>query len=288
MNLAEETKFIMKKYNITANKNYGQNFLIDENIVNDIITGAQVNKDDLIIEIGPGLGTLTSLLLEKAGKVICVELDKKMINVLKERFILYNNFELLNNDILKVDLNRLISESKTNLKNVKVVANLPYYITTPIIMKLLEDKLDLTSITVMVQKEVAERLAGINGGKEIGSITYSIIYYTNPEIIINVPRNSFIPAPNVDSAVIKFDILKEPKIKVSNEELFFKVIKFSFLQKRKTLINSLSNSGLVSKESLEKILNDLNIDLKIRAEQLTLEQFGKISDYIYSNNKQSV
>lgn len=288
MNLAEETKFIMKKYNITANKNYGQNFLIDENIVNDIITGAQVNKDDLIIEIGPGLGTLTSLLLEKAGKVICVELDKKMINVLKERFILYNNFELLNNDILKVDLNRLISESKTNLKNVKVVANLPYYITTPIIMKLLEDKLDLTSITVMVQKEVAERLAGINGGKEIGSITYSINYYTNPEIIINVPRNSFIPAPNVDSAVIKFDILKEPKIKVSNEELFFKVIKFSFLQKRKTLINSLSNSGLVSKESLEKILNDLNIDLKIRAEQLTLEQFGKISDCIYSNNKQSV
>lgn len=288
MNLAEETKFIMKKYNITANKNYGQNFLIDENIVNDIITGAQVNKDDLIIEIGPGLGTLTSLLLEKAGKVICVELDKKMINVLKERFILYNNFELLNNDILKVDLNRLISESKTNLKNVKVVANLPYYITTPIIMKLLEDKLDLTSITVMVQKEVAERLAGIHGGKEIGSITYSINYYTNPEIIINVPRNSFIPAPNVDSAVIKFDILKEPKIKVSNEELFFKVIKFSFLQKRKTLINSLSNSGLVSKESLEKILNDLNIDLKIRAEQLPLEQFGKISDYIYSNNKQSV
>lgn len=288
MNLAEETKFIMKKYNITANKNYGQNFLIDENIVNDIITGAQVNKDDLIIEIGPGLGTLTSLLLEKAGKVICVELDKKMINVLKERFILYNNFELLNNDILKVDLNKLISERKTNLKNVKVVANLPYYITTPIIMKLLEDKLDLTSITVMVQKEVAERLAGIHGGKEIGSITYSINYYTNPEIIINVPRNSFIPAPNVDSAVIKFDILKEPKIKVSNEELFFKVIKFSFLQKRKTLINSLSNSGLVSKESLEKILNDLNIDLKIRAEQLTLEQFGKISDYIYSNNKQSV
>lgn len=288
MNLAEETKFIMKKYNITANKNYGQNFLIDENIVNDIITGAQVNKDDLIIEIGPGLGTLTSLLLEKAGKVICVELDKKMINVLKERFILYNNFELLNNDILKVDLNRLISESKTNLKNVKVVANLPYYITTPIIMKLLEDKLDLTSITVMVQKEVAERLAGIHGGKEIGSITCSINYYTNPEIIINVPRNSFIPAPNVDSAVIKFDILKEPKIKVSNEELFFKVIKFSFLQKRKTLINSLSNSGLVSKESLEKILNDLNIDLKIRAEQLPLEQFGKISDYIYSNNKQSV
>lgn len=284
MNLAEETKFIMKKYNITANKNYGQNFLIDENIVNDIITGAQVNKDDLIIEIGPGLGTLTSLLLEKAGKVICVELDKKMINVLKERFILYNNFELLNNDILKVDLNRLISESKTNLKNVKVVANLPYYITTPIIMKLLEDKLDLTSITVMVQKEVAERLAGINGGKEIGSITYSINYYTNPEIIINVPRNSFIPAPNVDSAVIKFDILKEPKIKVSNEELFFKVIKFSFLQKRKTLINSLSNSGLVSKEFLEKMLNDLHIDSKIRAEQLSLEDFGKISDYVTKNN----
>ncbi len=280
MNLAEETKFIMKKYNITANKSYGQNFLINENIVNEIVNGAEVNKNDLIIEIGPGLGTLTSLLLEKAGKVICVELDKKMINILKDRFALYTNFEVLNDDILKVDLNKLILENKANLKNIKVVANLPYYITTPIIMKLLEDKLDLTSITVMVQKEVAERLVGIHGGKEVGSITYSINYYTNPKIILEVPRDSFIPAPNVDSAVLQLIVLNEPKVKVKDEQLLFKIIKSAFLQKRKTLMNSLSNSGLVSKEDLEKILNSLNIDLKIRAEQLSLEQFGEIADHM--------
>lgn len=282
MNLEQETKYILNKYNAHANKGYGQNFLIDQNVVDGIIENAGVCKDDLIIEIGPGLGNLTSPLLENAGKVICIELDPKMVSILKDRFSLYNNFELLNEDVLKVDLNRLIKEN-SNFKSTKVVANLPYYITTPIIMKLLEDKLNLESITVMVQKEVAERLADKPGGKEVGSITYSINYYTNPEIIIDVPRNSFIPAPNVDSAVIKLDVLKEPKIKVLDEKLFFKVVKFAFLQKRKTLINSISNSGLVSKEFLEKMLNDLNIDLRIRAEQLSLEQFGQITDYIKTN-----
>lgn len=285
MNLAEETKFIMKKYNITANKGYGQNFLIDENIIDKIISGAEVNKDDLIIEIGPGLGSLTSVLLENAGKVICVELDPKMITILKDRFALYNNFELLNNDILKVDLKKLIFENKVNLKHVKVVANLPYYITTPIIMKLLEDKLDLTNITVMVQKEVAERLAGIHGGKENGSITYSIDYYTNPEIITYVSKDCFIPSPKVDSAVLKLIVLNKPKIDVLDEKLFFKVIKSAFLQKRKTLINSLSNSGFENKEFLEKMLLNLNINPKVRAEELSLHQFGKISDYIYNNLK---
>ncbi len=282
MNLEQETRYILNKYNAHANKGYGQNFLIDQNVVDGIIEKAEVNKDDLIIEIGPGLGNLTSPLLENAGKVICIELDPKMVSILTDRFSLYNNFELINDDVLKVDLNKIIEEN-SNFKSAKVVANLPYYITTPIIMKLLEDKLNLESITVMVQKEVAERLADRPGGKEVGSITYSINYYTDPEIIISVPRDSFIPAPNVDSAVIKLDVLKEPKVKVLDEELFFKIIKFSFLQKRKTLINSLSNSGLMPKDLLEEMLNDLGIDLKVRAEQLSLEEFAKMTDYIKTN-----
>lgn len=282
MNLEQETKYILNKYNAHANKGYGQNFLIDQTIVNGILEKAEVNKDDLIIEIGPGLGSLTSPLLENAGKVICIELDPKMVSILKDRFSLYENFELINDDVLKVDLNKII-EKNSQFRSAKVVANLPYYITTPIIMKLLEDKLNLESITVMVQKEVAERLADKPGGKEVGTITYSINYYTNPEIIIDVPRTSFIPSPNVDSAVIKLEVLKEPKVKVLDEELFFKVIKFSFLQKRKTLINSLSNSGLLPKYFLEEMLNELGIDLRVRAEQLTLEQFGQIADYIKTN-----
>lgn len=282
MNLEQETRYILNKYNAHANKGYGQNFLIDQNVVDGIIEKAEVNKDDLIIEIGPGLGNLTSPLLENAGKVICIELDPKMVSILTDRFSLYSNFELINDDVLKVDLNKIIEEN-SNFKSAKVVANLPYYITTPIIMKLLEDKLNLESITVMVQKEVAERLADRPGGKEVGAITYSINYYTDPEIIISVPRDSFIPAPNVDSAVIKLDVLKEPKVKVLDEELFFKIIKFSFLQKRKTLINSLSNSGLMPKDLLEEMLNDLGIDLRVRAEQLSLEEFAKMTDYIKTN-----
>ena len=277
MNLFQETKFLMNKYNITANKNYGQNFLIDENVVNGIIEQAQVSRNDLVIEIGPGLGTLTSSLLDYAGKVICIELDTNMLKILNDRFGLYNNFELINNDVLKVDLHNLISKN-SNFKKVKVVANLPYYITTPIIMKLLEDKLNLTSITVMVQKEVAERLTETPGGKNTGSITYSINYYTNAKTILEVPKTSFIPSPKVDSSVIKLDVLDNPKIKVLNEEIFFKIVKCAFMQKRKTLINSLSNSGISNKEILENILTELNIDTRIRAEQLTLEQFGMLSD----------
>lgn len=225
------------------------------------------------------MGTLTSYLIQKAGKVICIELDKKMLDILKNRFSLYKNFELINNDILKVDLKKLIEQNQSFL-NVKVVANLPYYITTPIIMKLLEDKINLKCITVMVQKEVAERLVETPGGKQTGSITYAINYYTYPELILHVPKESFIPSPKVNSAVIKLNILQTPKITVLDEKLFFKIIKASFLQKRKTLINSLSNYGIATKNFLETMLNNLNIDLKIRAEQLSIEEFGKISDYI--------
>lgn len=282
MNLYEETKFIMKQNNIIASKRLGQNFLIDENIVENIITAADINRADLVIEIGPGLGTLTSKLVEKAGKVICVELDTKMVKIVGDRFKLFDNIEIINEDILKLDLNRLIQEKKTaKIKKAKVVANLPYYITTPIIMKLLEEKLDIDSITVMIQKEVAERLAAIPGEKETGSITYTVWYYTEPKIILEVPKYSFIPEPEVTSSVIKFEILKEPRIKVKNEEDFFKIIKVAFMQKRKTLVNALVNGGIIkNREEAEKMLGKLGIDVKIRGERLTLEEYEKIEEYL--------
>ena len=283
MNLYEETKFIMNKYNITASKSLGQNFLVDEEVVNGIVNNAEISKDDLVIEIGPGLGTLTSRLLEKAGKVVCIELDKRMVNIITDRFSLYENFEVINEDVLKVNLKELIKENleKHNLKNAKVVANLPYYITTPIIMKLLVDRLGLQSITVMVQKEVAERLAEKPGGKECGAITYSINYFADSQIIIHVPNTSFIPTPEVNSAVIKLTLLKEPRVKVKNEETLFKVIKASFMQKRKTLVNSLYNGKILdSKQEIEQMLESFGIDLKIRGEKLSLEQFARIADYI--------
>lgn len=282
MNLYDETRFIMKKNNLNANKSLGQNFLIDENVVTGIVEAAQVNEEDLVIEIGPGLGTLTKYLLDAKAKVICIELDKRMIGILNDRFSLYENFNIINEDVLKVDLKKLIAENKVgNIKRVKIVANLPYYITTPIIMKLLEERLDIESITVMIQKEVAERLNAVPGEKETGSITYSIYYYSTPQIMFNVPNTSFIPEPEVTSTVIKLDILKEPRIQVKNEELLFKVIKAAFMQKRKTLLNALVNNKVFkSKEDAEKCFEELNIDLKIRGEKLTLEQFGMIADYL--------
>lgn len=277
-NIYEETKYIMKKYNISANKGLGQNFLIDEAIVNEIIEKSNISKDDLIIEIGPGLGTLTKPLLEKAQKVICIELDDRMIKILSERFMLYNNLQIIHDDVLKVNLKEIIK----SYKSVKVVANLPYYITTPIIMKLLEDRLNIDTITVMVQKEVAERLCSNTGENSAGAITHAIRYYTLPEILINVPNTSFIPAPEVESSVIKFSVLKEPSIKVIDEKLLFKIIKNAYMQRRKTLTNALSN--ILSKEETQDLLEKLGIDSKIRGEKLTLEQFAKISDYISQKN----
>ncbi|MBO5397668.1 MAG: 16S rRNA (adenine(1518)-N(6)/adenine(1519)-N(6))-dimethyltransferase RsmA [Clostridia bacterium] len=283
MDLIQETKFIMNKYNITASKSLGQNFLIDSEVVSGIVDNAEVSKEDLIIEIGPGLGTLTSLLLERAGKVICIELDKRMVNIITDRFSLYENFEVINEDVLKVPLKSIIEDNLKmhNLKNAKVVANLPYYITTPIIMKLLEDRLNLQSITVMVQKEVAERLTETPGGKETGAITYSINYFADSEIVIQVPNTSFIPAPEVNSAVMKLTLLDKPRVRVKDEKNLFNIIKIAFMQKRKTLVNSLKNGNILDgKESIEKMLTELNIDLKARAENLTLEQFAQIADYV--------
>ena len=275
----EETKYILKKYNITANKRLGQNFLIDDNTIENIVKIADTSKQDLVIEIGPGLGTLTSKLLENAGKVIAIELDEKMINILEDRFKFYNNFVLLNEDVLKVNLQELISKNKQDLVNTKIIGNLPYYITTPIIMKLLENKLDIESITVMVQKEVADRITATPGDKLSGAITYSVDYYSEATSEIFVSKDSFIPSPEVDSEVIKLKIRKEPKVKVKNEKLFFDIIKASFMQRRKTLLNGLINSKLFdNKEEILEILGKMNLNPQIRGEKLTIEQFAELAN----------
>lgn len=279
MSILKDTKFIMDKYHITANKNLGQNFLIDDDTVSGIVDAANVSKDDLIIEIGPGLGTLTKELLDRAGKVICIELDKRMIEILNDRFSMYDNFKVLNDDVLKVNLKELIEKEK--VKTTKIVANLPYYITTPIIMKLLEERLDIETITVMIQKEVADRLVTKPGTGDIGAITYAIHYYTNPKRVLEVPNTAFIPEPKVNSTVINLEVLKEPKVAVKDEKKLFEVIKTAFMQKRKTLLNALANSNKYgSKEQICKTLELLSIDNRVRPEKLTLEEFAKIADEI--------
>lgn len=280
MSVLEETKFLIKKYHISANKNLGQNFLIDDDVVENIISSANIGSNDLVIEIGPGLGTLTARLLEKAYKVIAIELDDKMINILNERFSLYNNFELIHQDVLKVDLKQKIAENSDTISAVKIVANLPYYITTPIIMKLLEDRLPVESITVMIQKEVADRLTATPGKKNTGAITYCVSYYCEAKDVLLVPNTAFLPSPEVNSEVIKLTIRDEPPIAVKDENFFFKVIHSSFMQRRKTLLNGLANNGIASKEVLKKMLNDLQLDENVRGETLNLEQFAQISDYL--------
>ncbi|HCC03360.1 MAG TPA: ribosomal RNA small subunit methyltransferase A, partial [Clostridiales bacterium] len=229
----------------------------------------------------PGLGTLTSFLLEKAKKVICIELDKKMIKILNDRFIAYNNIELINADVLRIDLKEIIKQEKENneIKNVKIVANLPYYITTPIIMKLIEDKLDVDSITVMIQKEVAQRLIEIPSGKNTGAITYTVFYYCEGKKIRDVENTSFIPMPEVTSQVINLKPRKEPFVKVDNEKVFFNIIKSGFLQRRKTLLNALINSGVfLNKEEGILILKQIGLNENIRAENLRIEDYANLAN----------
>ncbi len=281
--LLEETKTIMKKYGIKANKDLGQNFLINEEVVENIINSSEISKEDLIIEIGPGLGTLTKELIKRAGKVVCIELDKKMIKILKDRFITSSNLEILNEDVLQVDLNELIKKHKSNdnIKKAKIVANLPYYITTPIIMKLLEDKLDIESITVMIQKEVADRLIDIPGGKYTGAITYTIFYYCESEKIMEVPSDSFIPEPDVTSEVIKMKLRNKPAVEIENPKVMFMIIKSAFMQRRKTLLNALTNTQVfASKQEGLKILKKLNLDENVRAENLSIQDYANIAKEI--------
>ena len=275
MDLKKETEFLLKQNGLKANKKLGQNFLINEEIINEIVDKAGVSNEDTVIEIGPGLGSLTAKLLEKAKKVIAIELDDHLASFLEKRFSLYKNFELIQNDVLKVDLKQITSQTD----HVKVVANLPYYITTPIVMKLLEDKLPLESITVMVQKEVGERFCATPNGKEYGAITISILYYTIPQIVIDVPKDNFNPVPEVDSVVVKLDIRKEPPVLLKDEKAFFRLIKAGFSQRRKTISNSFMSVGK-TKEEIKDILDKLKLKENLRAENLSIEDFANIANLL--------
>jgi 16S rRNA (adenine1518-N6/adenine1519-N6)-dimethyltransferase len=275
------TKELLKQFDFRMTKKLGQNFLIDKNILDEIIEGAELTKDDYVLEIGPGMGSMTQKLCESAGKVIAVEIDKKLIPVLKVTLAEYDNITVINGDILKLDLKEVLKEHFGDSK-VKVIANLPYYITTPIIMKLLEEKLDLQSITIMVQKEVGDRIKAVPGGKVYGALSVAVQYYAKPSQILFVPPQSFIPQPDVDSIVLKLDILPKPAVEVDSESMFFRVVKASFGQRRKTLLNALTagNFGL-SKEQMKDVLTSVDIDENRRGETLSLQEFANIANKLY-------
>ena len=274
---------ILDRYGFKFSKSLGQNFLIDGNIINKIAETADLDENSGVLEIGPGFGTLTQVLCKKAKKVIAIEVDKSLMEVHKGT-LNFPNLKIIYEDFLKVDVNKLIEEEFRGL-NVKIVANLPYYITTPIIMKILEEKYKISKIVVMVQKEVAQRLNSKAGTKEYGAITLAVQYRADTNIAMIVPNTVFMPKPKVDSAVIEFDILSKPRIEVIDENMLFAVIKASFGQRRKTIINGLSNSLSLSKELINESLVCAGIDSGIRGEKLTLEEFGRISDEIFKRAK---
>ncbi len=279
------TLAVINKHEFAFQKKFGQNFLIDEGIVNKIVREAGVTKDDFVLEIGPGIGTMTQLLCEQAGGVAAVEIDTNLIPILKETLAEYDNVTIINDDILKVDIKKL-AEEKNGGKPIKVVANLPYYITTPIIMGLFESNVPIDSITVMVQKEVADRMQVGPGTKDYGALSLAVQYYSKPQVVINVPPECFIPRPNVGSAVIRLTRYKEPPVKVKDEKLMFKLIRASFNQRRKTLANGLNNSPEInfSKEEITAAIESLHKGPSIRGEALTLSEFAALSDY-FSNIK---
>ena len=284
MNTLIETRKIMKKFNIVANKRYGQNFLIDDNILEEIVNSADITKDDLVIEIGPGLGNLTEYILSRAKYAILVEIDLKMIKVLEDRFKDRKNYILINDDILKVNIDKLVEEIKSkndlSFRSVKVVANLPYYITTPIIFKLLEDENSISDITVMVQKEVAQRMVAKPKSKDFGILTLMVDYFSNADIRVLVPNSSFIPEPGVMSAVI--NLKKNRKYSVKNKKMFFELIHKAFAQRRKKMINSLSSTNFnnMTKQELEDLFKRCNLDFNTRAEELTIEEFIELVNNI--------
>ncbi len=271
----------IKKYEFAFQKKFGQNFLIDDHVITKIINAAEITKDDLVLEIGPGIGTMTQYLAESARKVIAVEIDKNLIPILGETLAEYDNVTVINEDILKLDINRLVEEENVG-KPIKVVANLPYYITTPIIMGLFESHVPLQSITVMVQKEVADRMQVGPGSKDYGALSLAVQYYAKPYIAANVPPNCFIPRPGVGSAVIRLTRYEEPPVTVKDESLMFKLIRASFNQRRKTLQNGIANSPELpySKAQVEKALEKMGLAANVRGESLTLAEFAKLSDII--------
>ena len=276
---SKETIAVLQKTNFQFKKQFGQNFLIDSSVLEHILSFSEINKDDLIIEIGPGIGTLTEALCERAGFVVAIEIDDKLIPILEENLSARDNFKLIHGDALKVDYLFLLEEHK-EFSSVKVVANLPYYITTPILMDLLEKKLPLKSITVMVQKEVALRMKAAPGTKDYGALSLAVQYYTDPAIVQEVPPHCFIPRPNVSSSVIHLRLHKKAPVSVQDPALLFKTIKFSFMQRRKTLVNALSSGFHLDKRQLQDLLSSLSYPENVRGETLSLADFSLISDGI--------
>lgn len=274
-------KDILGRHGFTFSKSLGQNFLINPSVCPKMAEQSGAKKGVGVIEVGPGIGVLTCQLSERADRVVAIELDKRLLPVLDETLAEYDNIKIINDDILKIDLKKLI-ETEFSGMEVVVCANLPYYITSPVIMKLLEDRLPINALTVMVQKEAAQRICAEVGSRQSGAVTVAVNYYAKPQILFGVSAGSFMPAPKVDSAVIRLDILKEPCVQVEDEELFFKVVKAAFSQRRKTLPNSLSAGLQISKLAVTNALNRSNVPVNYRAEQLTMEQLAKISNAIGS------
>ena len=281
LGIPSNTIEVLQKHKFAIQKKYGQNFLIDSHVLERITEAAQLNSQDCVIEIGPGLGAMTQYLAKSAGRVIAVEIDRALIPILEETLSGHSNVEIHNADIMKVDLRRLIEE-KNGGRPVKVVANLPYYITTPIIMRLLEEKLPLQSITIMVQKEVAQRMQAGPGSKDYGALSLAVQFYAKAQIVANVPPNCFIPRPNVDSSVIRLTLYEKPPVLAQDEKRMFSIIRASFNQRRKMLINSLHNAPELAadKEAVRAALLSMGISEKARGEELTLTQFARLSDLL--------
>lgn len=279
LGIPKNTIEVLQKYQFNFQKKFGQNFLIDPSVLDRIVSAAEIGKDDCVLEIGPGIGTMTQYLAESAREVIAVEIDKNLVPILEDTLSEYENVSVINDDILKVDINRIVREQNGG-KPIKVVANLPYYITTPIILGLFENHVPLDSITVMVQKEVADRMQVGPGTKDYGALSLAVQYYARPEIVANVPPNCFIPRPNVSSAVIRLTRYEEPPVRVGDEKKMFALIRASFNQRRKTLANSLSNApGLgLTRQRVTEVLEKMQLSPTIRGEALTLEQFAELSD----------
>ncbi len=276
----KKTIEVIQKYQFAFQKRFGQNFLIDAHVLEKIVSAAGITKDDCVLEIGPGIGTMTQYLAESAGQVIAVEIDTNLLPILTDTLKDYSNVKVINQDILKVDINELVKEYN-NGRPIKVVANLPYYITTPIIMGLFESNVPIDNITVMVQKEVADRMQVGPGSKDYGALSLAVQYYASPYIVANVPPNCFIPRPNVGSAVIRLTRYQEPPVQVKDPKLMFKLIRASFNQRRKTLQNGLNNSAEISfsKEEITKAIESLGVSPSVRGEALSLEQFAQLANY---------
>ena len=283
----QATKEVVQKHNFKFSKSLGQNFLIDTNVIDRILEGARVKEGDYVIEVGPGIGTLTKEMGRSAEKVVAIEIDKTLIPILEETLVDFPNIEVINQDILKVNVQELVKE-KLNGGPVKLVANLPYYITTPIVMKFLEEDIPVTDIVVMVQKEVADRMNAKPNTKDYGALSVAVQYYCDTEIVAKAPRHMFMPQPNVDSTVIGLHVREEQIYHVDNEDIFFKTVKASFGQRRKTLLNSLGGLGFLSNDQIKEALKEANIDEKRRGETLSIEEFASLSNAvnrIHNENK---